>query len=68
VNWLTLARCAPSLLFRGTLPPSAVQAFQAETFTLASPSRTPVELDGELFGHLPATFAVERSRLRVIVP
>ena len=68
VNWLTLAHCAPSLLLRGTLPASAAQAFQAETFTLASPSPTPFELDGELIGHLPATFSIERSRLRVIVP
>src|ERR1035441_7758964 len=68
INWLTLARCAPSLLLRGTLPASAVEAFQAESFTLASPTPTPFELDGELIGHLPATFSVERSRLRVIVP
>jgi diacylglycerol kinase (ATP) len=68
VNWLTLARCGPSLLLRGTLPASAVEVFQAETFTLASPSPTPFELDGELIGHLPATFSLQRSRLRVIVP
>ena len=68
VNWLTLARCVPSLLLRGTLPASAAQAFQAESFTLASASPIPFELDGELAGHLPAAFSVERSRLRVIVP
>jgi diacylglycerol kinase (ATP) len=68
VNWLTLARCGPSLLLRGTLPGAAVAVFQAETFMLASPSPTPFELDGELIGHLPATFSVARSRLRVIVP
>ena len=68
VNWLTLARCVPSLLLRGTLPASAALAFQAESFTLASASPIPFELDGELIGHLPATFSVERSRLRVIVP
>ena len=67
VNWLTLARCGPSLLLRGTLPSFAVQVFQAESLTLASPSPTPFELDGELIGHLPATFSLERSRLRVIV-
>jgi len=67
-NWLTLARCGPSLLLRGTLPASAVEVFQAESFTLASPSPTPLEADGELIGHLPATFSLQRSRLRVIVP
>jgi diacylglycerol kinase family enzyme len=68
VNWFTLVRCGPSLLLRGTLPVSAVEVLQAESFTLASPSPTPFELDGELIGHLPAVFSVERSRLRVIVP
>jgi len=68
VNWFTLARCGPSLLLRGTLPASAVKVFQAESLTLTSPSLTPLEVDGELIGHLPATFSVQRSRLRVIIP
>ena len=68
VNWLTLARCGPALLLRGKLPASAVEVFQAETLTLASLSATALEADGELVGHLPAAFSLERSRLRVIVP
>ena len=68
VNWFTLARCGPSLLLRGTLPASAVKVFQTESLTLTSPSLTPLEVDGELIGHLPATFSVQRSRLRVIIP
>ena len=68
VTWLTLARCGPSLLLSGSLPASAVELFQAESLTLTSPSPTPLEADGELIGHLPATFSLQRSRLRVIVP
>ena len=68
VNWLTLARCGPGLLLRGAVPASAVEVFRAESFTLASLSPTPFELDGELIGHLPATFSLQRCRLRVIVP
>jgi diacylglycerol kinase family enzyme len=68
VNWLTLARCGPSLLLRGRLPASCVEVFQAESFTLTSPSTTALEADGELIGHLPATFSIARSRLRVLVP
>jgi diacylglycerol kinase (ATP) len=68
VTWFTLVHCGPSLLLRGTLPASATQGFQAESLTLSSPSITPLEADGELLGHLPATFSVQRSRLRVIVP
>ncbi len=67
VNWLTLARCGPPLLLRGRLPVSVVERFQAKSLTLASPSPTPLELDGELVGHLPATFSLQCTRLRVIV-
>jgi len=68
VNWLVLARCTPSLLLRGRLPASCVERFQAEAFTLTSPTGTALEADGELGGYLPAAFSIERSRLRVIVP
>lgn len=68
VNWFTLARCGPGLLFGGRVPASAVNRFEAESLTLASSSPTPLETDGEFIGHLPATFSVQRSRLRVIVP
>jgi YegS/Rv2252/BmrU family lipid kinase len=68
VNWLTLLRCAPKLLLRGLVPASATRGFRAERLTLSSPSTTPFEVDGELIGQLPATFSVERSALRVIVP
>jgi diacylglycerol kinase (ATP) len=68
VNWLTLLRCTPGLLLRGRVPASAAQVFQADHFALTSPSTTPLEADGELIGRLPATFSIERSRLRVIVP
>ncbi|MCX6927537.1 MAG: diacylglycerol kinase family lipid kinase [Verrucomicrobia bacterium] len=68
VNWLVLARCGPSLLLRGRLPATVAEVFQAESLTLSSPDRTPLEADGELIGHLPATFSLQRSRLRIIAP
>jgi len=67
-NWITLLWCAPRLLTLGTLPPKAVRSFQAESFTLTSSSLTPLQVDGELIGHLPATFSLQRQGLRVIVP
>jgi len=67
-GWLTLARCGPPLLLGGTLPPAAVRVFRAESLDLSSPNPTPIEVDGELIGRLPAAFSLERSRLRVIVP
>jgi YegS/Rv2252/BmrU family lipid kinase len=68
VNWWVLARCSPGLLLNGTLPPAMTQLFRAETLTLSSPHPSPVQIDGELVGQLPATFRIERDRLRVVVP
>jgi diacylglycerol kinase (ATP) len=67
-DWMTLARCSPGLLLNGGLPASATKNFQAEKLTLTSPENSPVQIDGEFVGHLPATFTLQRSRLRVVVP
>jgi diacylglycerol kinase (ATP) len=68
VNWMTLLRCGPRLLLGGELPPGVTQTFRARTLQLASLGRVPFEIDGELVGTLPATFTVEPSGLRIIVP
>jgi YegS/Rv2252/BmrU family lipid kinase len=68
VNWLTLARCAPRLLLRGTLPDSVKIMFRAKSISLQSTAPTPLEVDGELIGNLPATFSIHPEGLRVIAP
>jgi diacylglycerol kinase (ATP) len=68
VNWLVLARCAPKLLLQKRIPSGVAIHLQAASFTLTSSPPAPMEVDGDFVGHLPATFGVERSRLRVIVP
>ncbi|PWU18788.1 MAG: hypothetical protein C5B50_08145 [Verrucomicrobia bacterium] len=68
VNWLTLLRCAPSLLVRGTAPESLTECFQTPTLTVTAIGAMPLQADGELIGHLPATFSVEKSKLRIVVP
>jgi YegS/Rv2252/BmrU family lipid kinase len=68
LNWWTLMRCVPGLLTSRKPPASIAQFIQAAKFDLAGEPRTAFELDGEWVGHLPATFSVERERLRVIVP
>jgi YegS/Rv2252/BmrU family lipid kinase len=68
VDWRVLARCAPGLLTTGRLPASAVRLVQAKSITLTAPERTPAEIDGELFGVLPARFYLSPNRLRVVVP
>jgi YegS/Rv2252/BmrU family lipid kinase len=68
VNWWVLARCSPGLLLNGTLPPAMTRLFQAHTLTLTSESPAPLQVDGELVGQLPATFRIDRERLRLIAP
>jgi diacylglycerol kinase (ATP) len=68
VNWRTLARCGPGLLLNRKLPPSSTENFSASEFALTSPLSAALEVDGELIGHLPATFSIQPSALRVIVP
>jgi len=68
LNWWTLLRCAPNLLVYRNLPANVAENFQAARFEVTGETKTAFELDGEWVGLLPATFSVERERLRVIVP
>jgi YegS/Rv2252/BmrU family lipid kinase len=68
LNWWTLLRCAPGLLMNRKAPAGVAQFIQTAGFELAGETQTAFELDGEWVGHLPATFSVEREKLRVIVP
>jgi diacylglycerol kinase (ATP) len=67
-TWLMLAHCGSALLTLGKLPVSAARRFRATSFTLTSPTPTPLQVDGEGIGHLPATFSIQPRKLRVIVP
>jgi diacylglycerol kinase (ATP) len=67
-NWLTLARCGPVLLLRHRLPRNVSRTIQAAAFTLTSDTPVALEVDGEIIGHLPATFSLKRPGLRVVGP
>jgi diacylglycerol kinase (ATP) len=67
-NWFTLIRSTGMFVLRLDLPRGVARRIRAETFTLSSPQRSPVEVDGENIGHLPATFSVQKQRLRIVVP
>ena len=45
-----------------------MQRVRAATFTVGSEGACPFEVEGELAGHLPATFGIRRATLRVLVP
>ena len=68
VNAGTLLRLAPGFIARRKLSEPLVRRLRAEKIELTSETPAAFELDGEWVGHLPATFSVERQKLRVIVP
>jgi len=67
-DWMTLLRVGPGLLLTGKVPSGQAHGLRATRFELSSGTPAAFELDGEWIGHLPATFAIERERLRLIVP
>ncbi len=66
VDWPALLRSAPGLLACRRLPASVIRRFRAPSFELHVEGAAGFELDGEWAGKLPATFSVERERLRVV--
>jgi YegS/Rv2252/BmrU family lipid kinase len=67
-NFATLVRCAGMFLARRDLPAGVAKCFRTHSLTLTSASPTPLEVDGENIGHLPATFSIQRQKLRVVAP
>ena len=68
MTWGTVFSCGWGLVTGRLHKSGGARHFQAESFTLTAPTRTALELDGELVGELPARFTVQRQRLRAIVP
>jgi YegS/Rv2252/BmrU family lipid kinase len=67
-NLMTLVRCAGLLI--GAWEPSkgVADGFDTHEFTLTAETDTPLEVDGENIGYLPARFTIKKEGLRVIVP
>jgi diacylglycerol kinase (ATP) len=68
VDLPALLRLAPGVLLRQKLSERRVHRLRAEKVELTSDRPVAFELDGEWVGHLPATFLVERQKLRVVAP
>ena len=68
VNVPALLRLVPGFLLWRKLPEHGVRRLRAEKFEMTSATPAAFELDGEWIGALPATFSVERKKLRVVVP
>ena len=68
VNVSALLGFAPGFLVRRRLSEHRVSRLSAEKFEATSDISAAFQLDGEWIGNLPATFSVEREKLRVVVP
>jgi diacylglycerol kinase (ATP) len=68
VNFASLLRLAPGFILRRRLSEKRVGRLRAEKFEVTSEIPAAFELDGEWVGYLPATFSVERQKLRVVLP
>jgi len=68
INLPALLRLAPGFLLRQKLSEHRVRRLRAKTVEATSDTPAAFELDGEWIGTLPATFSVERQKLRVVVP
>ena len=68
VTWGTVVSCSWGLVTGRLHESGGARHFQAESFSLSAPTRTALELDGELVGELPARFSVHRKLLRAVVP
>lgn len=68
VNMTMLLNHAPNFLLRRKLSEPHVQRLRASKIELTSSTPAAFELDGEWIGSLPATFSVERQKLRLVIP
>jgi diacylglycerol kinase family enzyme len=68
VNWFVMLRYAFACLSPRLLRQVGEHCFQAKSLLLESTAKTPLELDGEPVGHLPARCSIHSKLLRVIVP
>jgi len=68
VNLPAILGHAPGFIARRKLSEPRLQRLRAGKIELMSETPTAFELDGEWVGKLPATFSIEREKLRVVVP
>lgn len=68
VRWTSLCGIFLNFILGRFFRPGAQAYFQNNILELSSDTLTPLQLDGEIVGHLPATISIKPSALRVIVP
>lgn len=67
-QWTSLAGCVTNFILGRYFRPGCQAYLQAPELEITSDAVTPLQLDGELVGHLPARIKTYPKALRVIVP
>jgi diacylglycerol kinase (ATP) len=67
-NWKSMPACMTKFVFGKYFRPGAQPYFTAPSLEITSEEVTPLQLDGELVGHLPAKISLLPKTLRVIAP
>jgi YegS/Rv2252/BmrU family lipid kinase len=67
-HWKSMAACMTKFAFGRYFRAGSQPYMQAAEINLTSDELTPLQLDGELVGHLPAKISMLPKTLRVIVP
>lgn len=68
LQWASLAGCLTNFILGRYFRPGCQAYLQADRLEITSPAVTPLQLDGEFVGHLPADISVHPKKLRVLVP
>lgn len=68
LGYLDIVRYLQAILFGMHPDLSDVDYFQAQAVTVSADEVVPVEVDGDVIGNVPVTFALERRSLEVLAP
>jgi YegS/Rv2252/BmrU family lipid kinase len=67
-NWRSMPECMTNFVLGRYFRPGCQTYIQAKELNLTSDEVTPLQLDGELVGHLPAQISILPKTLRVVAP
>jgi diacylglycerol kinase (ATP) len=68
LNYLEMIRYLQNVIFTPQISSPEIEYFQTRQLRVSSDEAVPVEIDGELAGHAPVEFTIEKHALRVLSP
>ncbi len=68
LGYLEIIKYLQDVVFSSDIHVSEIEYFQTRRLRITSEQDVPVELDGELAGHCPVDFQIQKKALRVLAP